>query len=191
MIGKYINRHIHDIKVYILCLRKVGEEKNIGASFSMNEQKIVGASYIISLYNESEGLLRQLGLYSQIKLELTNKYQGQIEKMPEEERTQIRQAVGAIRYYMTTTKTRVGSLRKNIKIFDEKYPDIEKLYNQCQNELVPAFADLEQYVNIVHGLFVDGVVSELLTTSQSIYQQYSSAGVETNVQPNDGQNYPQ
>lgn len=157
----------------------------------MSEQKIVGASYIISLYNESEGLLRQLGLYSQIKLELTNKYQSQVEKMPEEERTQIRQAIGAIRYYMTTTKTRVESLRKNIKIFDEKYPELERVYNQCQNELVPSFVDLEQYVKILHGLFVDGVVSELLTTSQSIYQQYASPGVEpNNVQPNDGPNYP-
>lgn len=165
-------------------------ERKKGVRIIMSEQKIAGASYIISLYNESEGLLRQVGLYSQIKLELTTKYASQIEKMPEEERTQIRQSIGAIRYYMTTTKTRIKSLKKNIKIFNEKYGEIEKAYEKCQEQLVPSFTDLNEYTELLHELFVDGVVAELLTTSQSIYQQYASAGAETNnVQPNDGQNY--
>lgn len=125
-----------------------------------NEQEFIGASYVTTFY-EYVGLLTIA--VSEYKNLLLEKEQEET-SLTEEQKNNIKQAIGIVRKYLTITNIQYETISESID--EEKKKSIKELYEELNKQFTMRKEELEEYAKEMNKILVSKKIKELLKTSQ-------------------------
>lgn len=139
------------------------------------DQRIAGASYIVTFFNDVEALNWQAPAYINLITQFKFKYPQKGESgRPEEsdmdivDQTNLQSSVQMIKTYVFRVYTKFRALSKQIDQFDEYKDIMEKGYKAVSGEAIPSQEVIEGFVITVNELFVMGIVGELLGSASEV-----------------------
>jgi len=142
----------------------------------VDEQKLAGANYIISFFNNIQLINHNFCYYNNILLELKEKYgDSNLSKVSEEERMLIMQTSQTLRYYAVNCYIQCKSIFESIKTKENPYTEeinkLTELINKVRNDYIIKVDMAENLIVFLNSMLVKEVVKNLLVTSQDIMNQ--------------------
>lgn len=132
---------------------------------SVDEKKTVAASYILSFYSEVQNLTHNHSQYVNLLLELENKTNSDAAKQTDADKQIIINACQMLRYSATKCYIQYKSIAPQLKT---KAIDLDKLYLKIRNNFIFNRNDIEEYTIMLNNVLVEGIIQELLATSQKL-----------------------
>ena len=150
----------------------------------LNDNTTASVSYIITFFGDMEKINEYIGHYSNVMLELRNKYNNTPlaelpKKLQEDEKNTLLSIVQSSRFWSIRTYVKLCALKTRLKITDKDFKEIEKSFNIIKTEAVPEYQVFEDFTIKVNSIFVEGIASELLKSVQDYWAQMNtgSAGI--------------
>ena len=81
--------------------------------------------------------------------------------------------MNSIRQLTFDTYVRFNALKNKIKAFEEKSKKIKGKYNVIINSEIPKRKDVEEYVILLHELFADATMSDMLIRAKTVLEGLS------------------
>lgn len=139
----------------------------------MNERKVVAASLIVDFYTNVTLLNHHFCLYKNLLIEFENKHGNtpDSKEIEDTERQVLQTMIQNYRYYANKSFIQYKALVKQ-KILKEK-EELKEEYknlNSPKNFIVES-QQAEKFLTEMMGLFVEGILKDLLNTSQTIFNQ--------------------
>jgi hypothetical protein len=135
-------------------------EKKVGSN-----KDVLGASYVVDFFNEVTQLTGQFSQFKNIVLEMDFKKQGEIAIEPIE-LDNLNTSARNVRLFCNQVYLRVRALSETAGLKENSL--IKEYYDKVCTGLVPKVSDVENFVLEVNKLLVKDVISDLLSTSQSL-----------------------
>lgn len=145
---------------------------------SKDESKAASAGYVLSFFSELEALSMNLAAYITALAKMKKKYpEGTINADTQLEPGDewIVQTIDSVKMSVIRTYVKFQALQEKVKEFKAKAKEIRATYDRIKEEPVPTVDDIESFTLELNRLFVEGVVSELLTTARAVYAQMVSS----------------
>ncbi len=133
------------------------------------EKESAGASYVISFYQEVQTLTHNYGNYTNLMLEVENKYPD-VSKIEPEVRNVITATVQEVRLGVMKTYIMYRSIVNGANIKDNSLKEIETSYFNIKKTFVIPNEDLEKYVINLNAVLVNDVIQNLLATGQDLFK---------------------
>lgn len=128
-------------------------------------KELLGASYVVDFFNEVTQLTGQFSQYKNIMLELEEKKKQGVSLEPVEGDS-VNVSARNVRLYCNQVYLRVRALSSGADLKESK--NIKEFYDKVCVGLLPKVEDVENFVLEVNKLLVKDVISDLLSTSQSL-----------------------
>lgn len=140
-----------------------------------NEQKIAGASYIISFFQEVQRLTHSYAQYLNVMLEMEEKYGSEeLQEITELERQTTSQTFQTVRYYALKCYVQYHAIKPSLKLKDDD--KLEAGYKEVKSKFIIPRDALEDYVICLNSLLVENIIQNLLQTSQDLVGQVYTNG---------------
>jgi len=137
----------------------------------MQEEKVAGASYLLTFLSDIEYLIAYASSYINLYVQLRNKYNEetlQKYEMEETDRQNLLEITNQIRSITFKVYVRFNALTKQIKEFKTYKKDINRYYEAIKSSPVPLVKDVENFVIKINEIFVEAIMSELIVKSREI-----------------------
>lgn len=151
-----------------------------------NEKRVAAASYILSFYEEVNNVTHYYSIYLNALIELDTKY-SKIEsnelmaKVPDEDKNQLIQLTNYIRYHSNKCYIQYKTLLPKLNIKEDK--KLTNFFNSITTTYIIQRAELQEFVLTLHSVLMDGIIQELLESSQSYLENlYGQAPESGNAQ---------
>jgi len=132
-----------------------------------NEQKVVGASYIISFFKDVQALTHNYAQYLNVMLEVEKKYaKDDMEALGEIEKEIVSKSFQTVRYYSLKCYVSYHAIKGSLKLKDDE--EIENNYKIIKNTFIIPRDALEKFVVRLNKLMIEDIIKDLLKTSQDI-----------------------
>lgn len=134
----------------------------------VNEKKQVGASYILTFYNNVIALNDVYAQYCNLLAELQAKYGDEFtDKSSDQEKNLFLDVARSLRHLIITSKIQYEVIKNNtgLKVADEE----KARYNNLRDTLAPKRPDIEEYIIKLNDFLVSEIIKELLVNSTSIF----------------------
>lgn len=147
------------------------------------EQKVAGASYIISFFQEVQRLTHSYAQYLNIMLEMEKKYgSDDLKEITPVERDTTSQTFQTVRYYALKCYVQYHAIKPALKLQDDQ--KIEDAYKTVKSQFIIPRKALEEYVIGLNSLLVQNIIQNLLQTSQDLVGQvYTNGDTQTARKP--------
>lgn len=143
----------------------------------MSDLKIAGSSYIVSFFQEVQGLNHNFAVYSNNVLEINHKCNNEPEKIKnisDSEKAVLNQATQLIRIAIMKTYLAYKTISKNIKVNNDK---LEELYKKLTEKYNFDSDVLQDYILEINNVLVSDIIQELIQNSQAFLNQiYNDSG---------------
>lgn len=140
-------------------------------SKQLDEQKIVGASYIFSFYQAVHSLNDQYALYLCNLVEIKGQ---KLEVMDESTKNQIKASVQELRFILNKVYIQYLTLLQPLNIKENK--DITELYEKINDDFMIESEDLKKIVMELNRVLLMDIVKQILESTQDIISNlYSNA----------------
>lgn len=150
-----------------------------------NEERTVGASYIVNFFQEVNLLTHNYVQYRNLHLELKSKYQGQMESLNDDEKNIMTESLQRLRYYAEKCYIEYKVILSSTK--QTPNPKLDESVRKFRSSFVIDLDSMEGYVSEMNRLLVHRVMKSLLENSQDIigdlYQDAQSKPATPTVQP--------
>lgn len=139
------------------------------------ENTTAAAGYILTFLNELDQLTHCAATYCNVITEIKGRFPGDddLKKLDDTERLKLTQSVNFARYWCIRTSVKLEALAPKIPAFQKSLEEMKKLKKPIIETPVPDYAAVDAYVTKINKLFVAGVMSELLTKAQDVYNKYT------------------
>lgn len=94
-------------------------------------------------------------------------------KLDADELKGLQEIANNIRYWATQTYLKQMGFSKKIKEIENAKPELEKLYKEIQQTLIPTFETVQAYCVLNHELFATSALNEIIVKTQQYYEQVS------------------
>lgn len=147
------------------------------------ERKLAGANYIVNFFNEIQQLNHHYAQYCNLMLELKNTYGEKADKakFQESDRQALKNMLQTLRYYSHKIMIQYQSIFKVLPNSDvedikkNKKDPLTDAYGKIKTDFVIGQKDIEKFVVSINSTLVEGIIKDLLVTSQDIYGQIYNA----------------
>lgn len=136
-----------------------------------NEKETTGASYIINFYREVQILTHNYANYTNLLLEVENKYGKEAKNIEPEVTNIITQQTQEVRLGITKTYIQYKSILLGAKINDENFKELEKAYLEMKTNFVIKRETLEKYIINLNAALVKEVIQTLLTSGENLFKE--------------------
>jgi hypothetical protein len=134
----------------------------------VNDKQTAGSNYIITFYKEIEELTHNFAVYTNVMLEIKQKYGDDLSKVEEDVKTVILKTVQAVRIGLQKSYVQYVSIKSVLKLDSNNI--VEDLYNTIKKQFVIKIDDLELYVIAINTVLVNDIIQSLLNTSNDLLQ---------------------
>ncbi len=141
----------------------------------MENSNISASGYIVTFFNDVESLTNAYAQYSNILAALKGQHptEESLEKLTDGNKAQALQIIQETRFWVNRSHVKFSALSGSIKEFKSGAGKINALHKKLiEDTTIPKFEDLKEYVIEINKVFVQGVVSTLLTKANEIYAKY-------------------
>jgi len=139
----------------------------------MSDEKLAGANYIITFYQEVQALTQTFAQYLNLVTELKLKYGKETddndEKLPDEEKQTYERAIQLLRYSAIKTNVYYKAIIAATNITEDK--EATKAYKELfeqEKEIALQKEKLETYVIQMNKVLLSNVIKDLLKSSQDL-----------------------
>jgi len=150
---------------------------------AQDEKKVAGAQYIYTFYNEVESLVAQEAAYINLLLEFKEKYwqggrgEGDLNKVPEEEKKVLVATVQQVRYFCLKVHKKYEAIKDILRL--DKSKEINESYNAIKDTFIIKREDLEKFTAALNKVLVQDIIGSLMETSQEFLKDVLQDGTQT------------
>jgi len=134
----------------------------------VNDKQTAGSNYIITFYKEIEELTHNFAIYSNVMLEIKQKYGNELGNVEEDVKSVILKTVQAVRVGLQKSYVQYISIKSVLNL--DTNNKVEDLYKLIKSQFVIKIDDLENYVIAINTVLVNDIIQSLLNTSNDLLQ---------------------
>jgi len=138
-----------------------------------DEQEFTGASYLITFYQQVGLLTTSTSQYQNLLLELQEEV-ADLEKLPEEKKEPIKNAIRTVRQQLTVTNIQYETIKENLKAKQEETKEATKIYKKLKKDYIIDRDKLERYCLLLNKFLVRESLQKLMTNASELINEIYS-----------------
>jgi hypothetical protein len=132
----------------------------------LNEQKVTGANYVLTFYNDVQELTNTTAQYGNILLDIRQKYGSELKGLSDLEKQQVANTCQTLRFFSVRAYIGLMGIYRAVK--KEIPQGVTDAYALIKTQYTPALEAVEAYTIEINSALVDDVIKSLLESSQEL-----------------------